>query len=552
MADRKIEWNKPVIIKYVISALVFWLLWSIGNFLLLPVYSIQSVGTWFYVMFVLFLIGLGWFFIWREKKIISVVFILDLGILALLLIFSIPSWLIWFGNDQKYQSLIAYREKSAEDFAAQFTGGSPTPDRLGSFLLPTIDKELSISLAMGKMGPYGAQFVFNSEIFSAVNVNFEGRPRLLRISPLEYASEIVAFNLANQGTAGYIQVDQISGEAKLVEVPGGLKYLPSGFWNYSLERHLRNQYPSAILGDWAFEIDDNLKPWWVVPVIQYTVGLFGGADVAALILVDPVSGETQWYELGQEPAWVDRVYPSQLILEQSTDYFSLKQGWFNVVFGPMTGVFQPSDSYTYVAVIGSGGGATYLVSGVTSPNESDQTSIGVMMVNLKNKESLFFKVGGITEMRAIQIAVNDERVRAQNLQASWPILVPINGRPTYYLILKNDFQRQRFVLIEASSGTPVSMAETYEAALSQYVTGIGFSSSTASFETTEGVISRLRRDGATLSFLLTGDNRTLYIVSENLNYGTRFLQPNDQVQIKFRATQANERVVIDLVNMSLR
>ena len=540
-------------IKIGVSLLGSWLIWSILNFWLLPAYNIQSFAFWFFILILIFLNAGLFSVVWKIKKIMRTAFTIDGIILAFLVVASIPSWLIWFGNDQRYQSLISFRELPGEEYARRFLGASPNPNQNSTFILPVIDKELSISLAMGKLGPYGAQFQINTEIFTAVNISKQGKQRLVRVSPLEYSSDIVAFNLANQGTAGYIQVDQITGQAELIEVPQGLKYLHTGFWDYQLERHLRRLYPFDIFGGWSFEIDDEGQPWWVVPVIHFTVGLFGGEDVRAVILVNPATGEAKWYELGEEPTWLDRIYPSQMVLNQATDYFGLKNGWFNLIFGSMTGVFQPSDGYTYVSTTTPTGGNTYLISGITSPNENDQTSVGVMLVNLKNKEAQFFKINGITEMRAVQIAENDERVRAQKLQASWPILVPINNHPTYFLILKNDFQRQRFVLIEATNGAQVSMADTYESVLSQYSTSLGFVSNTSNLISLEGIVSRMRREpNSTLVFLLSGDRENVYIVNEMLNQGTRFLQPNDRIQFKYRESLLNERIVIELENLSIR
>jgi len=79
-------------------------------------------------------------------------FIIDGIILAFLVVASIPSWLIWFGNDQRYQSLISIRELPSEEYARRFLGASPNPNQNSTFILPVIDKELSISLAMGKLG----------------------------------------------------------------------------------------------------------------------------------------------------------------------------------------------------------------------------------------------------------------------------------------------------------------------------------------------------------------------------------------------------------------
>lgn len=521
--------------------------------LTLPPINPQAIESWVLALVLVLIWGVILSFVWRSAMPFRGALFVAAVLLALFVVASVPSWLLWFGNDRLYQSLLPVQERSRDDFVRMFSATNTSDRQLPTVILPAVDKDLSIAQAMGRLGSYGAQFTFNPEVFSAIAVPSQSGSRLVRVSPLEYANDLVAFNLAHQGTAGYIEVDQASGEARLVEVPGGLKYIPSGFWDMGLWRHLRGRYPTAIFGDWAFEIDDAGQPWWVVPVVHHTIGLFGGADVVAVVLVNPVDGECLWFDRGQEPAWIDRVYPSQMVLEQARDHFSLKNGWINLVFGPMLEVFQPSDGYTYFTAVEGGRASTYLFSGVTSPNENDQTSVGAIVVNLKTKEAAFFRFEGITEMRAMEIAVNDERVRAQSLDASWPILVAIDAAPTYYLILRNAFQRQRFVLMDASDGAPVAMADTFEGALSQYASAQGFTTTSGALTAVTGTVSRVRTStGGTLAFLLQGEPEVVYLVSEQLNVGSRFLQPGDRLTLKYREAPTRERIVTELVNLSLR
>ena len=51
-----------------------------------------------------------------------------------------------------------------------------------------------------------------------------------------------------------------------------------------------------------------------------TIGLFGGADIQGAVLVNAVTGESQYYE--EVPNWVDHVYDANLIMEQY-DYYGM-------------------------------------------------------------------------------------------------------------------------------------------------------------------------------------------------------------------------------------
>ena len=50
-------------------------------------------------------------------------------------------------------------------------------------------------------------------------------------------------------------------------------------------------------------------------------------------------------------------------------------------------------------------------------------------------------------------ARNHQTVKAQNLTPTDPLLINIEGVPTYFLTLKNGYQRQWYVLVRVSDGT---------------------------------------------------------------------------------------------------
>ena len=103
-------------------------------------------------------------------------------------------------------------------------------------------------------------------------VNYDGR--LVRVTPLEYDGIIKWFGNMGTGTPGYIMVDSTTGEAQLIQLDEGMKYMPSAHLLHNLYRHIRIQYPTAMFGDSKFEIDDEGNPYWVTPVKKYTwVGL---------------------------------------------------------------------------------------------------------------------------------------------------------------------------------------------------------------------------------------------------------------------------------------
>lgn len=485
------------------------------------------------------------------------------------------------GNDRRLYSQLECQEYPADQFTKDFPAtmvgamrsepgqgdgaagqGGASGDQAGSggqpgFVLPMIDKDLSVKIAQGKMGGYGAQYQIDPNYFTLIHAKRDGRERILRVVPLDYSGPMVALSSGGAGSPGYIEVDLESCEARLVEVEGGLKYTPRAAVFKNLARHLRYRYRGSLFGPYSFEIDDQGKPFWIVPVLKNRVGLFGGSDIVATIVVDPRSGQSQRYAKGKEPAWVDRVVPANIAMRQANDHLGLKNGWVNRDLGQKREVYQLSDGYNYVVGSdGAGQAVTWLVAGVTSPNEADQTLVGLMAINLRTKEARRYAIGGITEMRAMEIAVNDEKVKAQGLSSTWPIMVNVDTTPAYFLLLKNQVQRQRFAFIDVASGQRLSMAEDFETARRQFALQAGrLQTGSAEDRSIELGIFRLRFDeiAGTAEFIARDNPKIMYIAPLSLGNGARFLQVGDQASVSYRESPSNPglRYVTGLRNLSV-
>lgn len=397
--------------------------------------------------------------------------------------------------------------------------------------LPIIDKELAFKLAQAKLGDYGAQYQINYENFTIISVHRNGVDELVRIAPLEYSNWMVSLNRKNQGTIGYIEVNVVTKEAKLIEVEGGLKYMPSAKLDKDLTRHIRFNYLTKMFGERYFEIDDEGNPYWVVPTYKNKVSVFSGPDNVGVIIVNPVTGDSQYYNRGDEPEWVDRVVVDSLVEEQATNAFKYKNGFFNATFGQKKEVFQVSDGYNYFIKDGH----TYYVSCITSPNENDQTSIGFVAVDLKTKEAVRYTTPGITEMRARDIAMMDERVKAQALDATWPILITYQNTPTYFLVLKNDVQAQKIVLVNVSDGTLVAMGNTLKEAQEEYNRLLANSDdSDIEEKTVDGVVTHIRDLGETIEFMISTNQTKYFVVNPNISVDARFMKIGDEISIIYK------------------
>lgn len=444
--------------------------------------------------------------------------------LALVVIFGLTGLEIF--NAKRYANQLPIVQETASDLSLEFDYDSE------NVILPNIDKELAFKLAQAKLEEYGAQYSIDSEIFTILSVERNGKTELLRVTPLEYASEFVALSKYSKGTIGYIEVNVVTKEAKLVtfDENNGLKYMPSAIFKYDLDRHIYSKYPTLMYTEKYFEIDNEGNPYWVVPTFKKQIGMFSGPTPSDVLVINPINGDIKKYKLGTEPEWTQRCVDESVVETQANNALKYKNGFWNTIFAKKE-VFNLSDGYNYI----NKGGETYYVSCITSPNENDQTSIGFVIINLKTKEAKRYSAPGITEMRAREIAMYDERVKAQALTATWPILISYQNVPTYFVVLKNDVQAQKVVLINADNGSYVAIEDNIQSAIISFETLLFNGGTIEKTEHSEsGKVTKIRDTGSTIEFMIDTVDNYYFVVDVNLSLDARFLMENDVVSFDYK------------------
>ena len=456
--------------------------------------------------------------------------------ILLVVVFSLTGLKIF--NAKAYSNQLVIDAGSSEDLNTIFDYEK------GEVLLPEIDKDLAFRLAEACLGDYGSQYTIDYENFTLISVNRNNKTELIRVTPLEYATPFVAMSKSSEGTIGYIEVNVITKEAKLVKFDDGLKYMPSGIFGYDLERYIRFNYPTVMYQHKYFEIDNDGNPYWVIPTNKKEIGVFDGSDPCGVIVLSPITGESNYYELNASnmPEWIQRVVDEKVVEAQANNALTYKNGFFNTLFAKKE-VFQLSDGYNYFIKDGH----TYYVSCITSPNLNDQTSTGFIIINLQTKQSIKYSSPGITEMRAREIAEGDERVKAQALDSTWPILITYHNEPTYFVVLKNSVQPQKFVLINVSDGTLVAMGDTLDVAKQEYeklLAGRGAIDQETTLTKTV-TVTDVRDLTDKIEFMISGDDSKYYVVDVNVSLDARFLSVGDTVTITYKEI-SNYNLVISL------
>ena len=258
-------------------------------------------------------------------------------------------------------------------------------------------------------------------------ISIKGQP--MKVSGLKYASFFKWWNNRNSGVPGYVQVNPVNSEAKYVKLTKPMKYVPSAYFNYNLQRHVQLTYPTKIISGYKFEVDDDGNPYYICPTMTARVGLFGGIDVNGVIICDPIDGECQYYAIGDCPSWVDSVYDGHLLTKKYNWHGMLSGGYINSIIG-QKGCKRATDDFGYKII----GDDVWVYTGVTSAN-GDQSNIGFVMMNQRTSEARYYQVSGAEEHSAMSAAEGE--VQEKGYKASFPSLINVSGTPTYIMVLKD-------------------------------------------------------------------------------------------------------------------
>ena len=406
--------------------------------------------------------------------------------------------------------------------------------------IPVVDKDSAQRLGDRKMGEivdYVSQFEVDDEYGQ---INFNDKP--FRVTTISYRDLINWFTNHGEGLPAYIRVDMVTQESEVVRLEEGMKYSHSDLFFRNINRHIRLHYPTMMFEEPSFEIDDDGKPYWIAPVYNYKIGLFGGKDITGAIMVNAIDGSSQYYDIKDVPTWVDRVYPSDLLLSQLENWGKYTNGYFNTIFS-QKGVLKPTDGYNYIALDDD----VYLYTGLTSVS-SDASNVGFALINMRTKESKYYAISGAEEFSAMSSAEG----KVQNLKytATFPILINAGGQPTYFMSLKDGaglVKQYAFVSVEnyqiVAVGDSVAEAEKqyYKLLSDNGKVKVDFEAKTVTAKI-ERIQSAVVNGNSHYYFRLEGLNKN-FIAPISLNDGLPLLKAGDTVTIEYVEDESNSETV---------
>ena len=401
-------------------------------------------------------------------------------------------------NAKKYQKLL---EPETSNFADDI-------DQVNYNQIPLLDKDSAELLGNRKMGSM-VDMVSQFEVSSLYSqINYQGRP--VRVTPLVYASPVKWFTNQKNGIPAYISIDMATQNTELVKVSQGIKYAESEYLNRNIYRHLRFRYPTYIFDQLSFEIDEEGTPYWICPVKNFTIGLFGGQTIGRVVLCNAVTGECQSMKVEDCPSWVDRVYPADLLIQLYDYHGTLKNGFINSVLG-QKGCLQTTDGYNYLAKDDD----VWVYTGVTSVS-GDRSNVGFVLMNQRTKETKYYEVAGAEEYSAMESA--EGQVQNLGYQATFPLLLNISNEPTYFIALKDNAGLvKKYAMVNIQKYQNVAIGDTVSACEKTYVkmlrSGGGSVASEAAEETITGTIKRMAQgvvDGNTHFYVVLEESDLVF------------------------------------------
>lgn len=373
-------------------------------------------------------------------------------------------------------------------------------------------------------------------------IDFNGKP--IKVSALDYAGFFKWINNRSNGIKGYVTVNPVSMSASFEECEG-MKYTPSAFFHEDAYRYLWTKYPTLMLENLHFEIDEKGKPYYVASIVEKTIALFGGKTISGCVVLDPVSGETEKYSVEEIPRWIDVVFYGDLICEQYNWYGTLQNGYLNSIFAKKDckqvttytstddegGDQTPVSDYGYVAKDGD----IWIYTGITSVN-GDSSNIGFLLANERTGESRYYSIAGADEKSAMAAAEGE--VQEKGYQASFPSLINIEGHPTYIMVLKDSGGLVKlYATVNVEQYNIVTTASTQAECIQKYKEALGIETEEVKEITSEKTITiesikYIDIDGNTYIYLID-TNKEIFKAKASSNEDMLLLNTGDIVKITY-------------------
>lgn len=387
-----------------------------------------------------------------------------------------------------------------------------------NMLIPIVDYSLAEKLGDKKLGEdnLGSQFTIDqySMIYQDGDIYWVGA--------LEYTGFFKWFNNKDSGSPGYIKISATNPSSVEI-VPVSMQYIDSAYFGQDMSRNMYfGNTDKYIADDYSFEIDDVGNPYFIKAVYENEFAFVNGLDAVGVIILDAQTGDADYYDMGYEPSWVDKVIPADLVLTQLDYYGEYVHGFWNTLFAKKE-IVTVTDGYNYIY----SNDKFYLYTGLTSIG-NDESIVGVVLSDAKTKETTFYSIGGATEYAAKSSA--EGMVQDLGYYATQPILINYLGEPTYFLMLKDaEGLVKRYAYVNVKEYQNVGIGETIAAAQVSYNKILNFTETEKELLTVNDIVAVVD-DGTTYYYIKFEEHgEDIYLAHISTSTSLPFINVGDEI-----------------------
>ena len=273
-----------------------------------------------------------------------------------------------------------------------------------------------------------------------------------------------AYTTTIKRPAQFIDTNPVTGEKYHI------RYSMEAYFGRWAKRKLLSTFPTAILTDFSFEVDDEWKPHIVATQLKPAVG-FGKPVPVGVKVLDVQSGQTESFSKGNIPKWIDRVVPSDILAERINE----KGMWHN---GRLAAMFTSNDLWNLTEYAGSemffvedGVGNTYWISGVTSQGTEDDSIISIIIASTREFDKIYWVdiPGGGTEEAVINTIQASLGINQKVWTPKLPLLYNIYGQLVWVsTIIDGKGYPVRYGIVDAKNISHKVVEETFQEALNKF------------------------------------------------------------------------------------
>lgn len=305
-----------------------------------------------------------------------------------------------------------------------------------------IDKNAALIAAEKKIGELAdLSSIYEVDVDNFSKIKYQGK--LVRIAPLKHINYNYQLRENNKGIPYYVMVEvsdnKTSAKAELITSKDHpIKYSPNALFFKSIYRKAFLHNPSYTYGRPTFELDESGIPYFSIPIIDHKFLKVNGRQLNKVLLVNASTGESREYKVSETPDWVDRVYPTDLMLNQASDHYRLKNGFWgpkDMIWSNRVGlktIDTVVDSYNYLTINDD----IHIFTGVRPLGGEGSSTTSMLYMDIKTGEVKELNKAGVSLFAAKTAAI--ESVIEKGYTPTTPNLLSVEGYPTYVMTLKSD------------------------------------------------------------------------------------------------------------------